>query len=76
MEERLFSKLDYIRNERRDMLATQSFWRLRNFTIQAAVHRWFDANKRHMAEHGRGGWRRQQSTIMEVSSSSSSDSSE
>mmetsp|Transcript_17773 Transcript_17773/g.49622 ORF Transcript_17773/g.49622 Transcript_17773/m.49622 type:complete len:161 (-) Transcript_17773:91-573(-) len=83
MEERLFSKLAFIRNERRNsmkeehlnaclVLATQSFWGLHEFPIQAAVQKWFDAKKRRLAEHGKQGWRRQQTNIMEVSSDSDS----
>jgi len=63
-EERLFSKLAYVRDERRNrleqehlnvclQLATQSFWEFQQFPILVAVQKWIHAKPHSSAAHGK-----------------------
>ena len=82
-EERLFSKLAYIRDERRNrleeehlnvclQLATQSFWEFQQFPILVAVQKWIHAKPRRSAAYSKRPQPRQQQPI-ELSSNSESD---
>jgi hypothetical protein len=75
-EERLFSKLAFIKEERRNrllsdhlnaclVLATQRMWAFRDFPFLRAVQKWFEAKKRRTAAHSQQ--RRREPELMEIS---------
>ena len=75
-EERLFSKLAFIKEERRNrllsdhlnaclVLATQRMWAFRDFSFLRAVQKWFEAIKRRTAAHSQQ--RRRDPELMEFS---------
>ena len=75
-EERLFSKLAFIKEERRNrllsdhlnaclVLATRLMWAFRDFPFLRAVQKWFEAKKRHTAAHSQQ--RRREPELMEIS---------
>jgi hypothetical protein len=78
-EERLFSKLAFIKEERRNrllsdhlnaclVLATQRMWAFRDFPFLRAVQKWFEAKKRRTAAHSQQ--RRREPELMEISDES------
>ncbi len=83
VEERLFSKLAYTRDERRNrleeehlnvcvQLSTQSFWDFQQFPVLVAVQKWIHAKPRRSATYSKQPQPRQQQPI-ELSSDSESD---
>ena len=78
-EERLFSKLAFVKEERRNrllldhlnvclVLATQRMWAFRDFPFLRAVQKWFEAKKRRTAAHSQQ--RRREPELMEISDES------
>ena len=78
-EERLYSKLALIKDERRNcllsdhlnaclVLATQRVWALRDFFFFRAVQKWFEAKKQRTAAHAQQ--RRREPELMEISDES------
>ena len=78
-EERLFSKLAFIKEERRNrllsdhlnaclVLATQCMWEFRDFPFLRAAQKWFKAKKRLTAAHARQ--RQRDPGLMEISDES------
>jgi len=83
-EERLFNKLAFIGDERRNcldeenlnvclQLATQSFWQFQQVFILDAVQKWISAKTRHSAPYKQ---RRQPGQLQPIELSSDSDSSD
>ena len=78
-EERLFSKLAFIKDERRNrllsdhlnacrVLATQRMWAFRDFPFLRAVQKWFEAKKWCTAAHAQQPQREPE--LMEISDES------
>jgi hypothetical protein len=75
-EERLFSKLAFVKEERRNrllldhlnvclVLATQRMWAFRDFPFLRALQNWLEAKKRRTAAHSQQ--RRREPELMEIS---------